>query len=128
MGLYQNLAVRAGQQRAVRVIAGGDRGGGDADRPAQKGEIVSGDHDYVSSSGHRAMAARRPADAVFSARSPSRRDLVLILPYATPALISRTELSSWRCRRSLFAAERVSAGTSTRTIWMPSGLFQQHVQ
>src|SRR5215469_6886787 len=57
-----------------------------------------------------AVAARRPADGVFSARSRSRRDLVLILPCATRALIGRMELSSWRCRRSLFAAERVIGG------------------
>ena len=61
MGLDQDLALRADQQRAVRVITGRDRGGGDADRPAQESEVVSGDHDQVSPwPGHPSNAAGRP--------------------------------------------------------------------
>jgi hypothetical protein len=56
------------------------------------------------------MASKRAADGVLSARSHSRRDLVLILPCAIRALIGRMELSSWRCRQSLPATERVIGG------------------
>ena len=56
------------------------------------------------------MAAGRSADGVLSARSRSRRVLVLILPCATRALSRRVVLSSRRFRRSLLAAQRVIGG------------------